>query len=139
MMTPRSVVKPDVGNRRGVGVMAFLLALVTAGALAHVAVRMHGIQIAYALGKERRTNTELGEQRRRLNIEIGMLKDPDRVIGVAREKLGMGPPAPENVVRLETGGLAGPTSAPAPAKAAGGKAAKPAGGKTSSKLAGGKA
>ena len=42
MMTPGSVVKPDIGNRRGVGVLAFLLALVTAGALAHVAVRMHG-------------------------------------------------------------------------------------------------
>ena len=55
---------------------------------------MHGIQIAYALGRERRTNTELAEQRRRLNIEIGMLKDPDRVIGIARDKLGMGPPAP---------------------------------------------
>ena len=36
MMGP--VVKPDLGNRRGVGVAAFLLALVTAGALAHVAV-----------------------------------------------------------------------------------------------------
>jgi cell division protein FtsL len=93
-MTP--IVKPDLGGRRGVGVWAFLLALCTAGALAHVAVRMHGIQIAYALGRERRTNTELEEQRRRLNIEIGMLKDPDRVIGIARDKLGMGPPAPEN-------------------------------------------
>jgi cell division protein FtsL len=139
MIGPGSVVKPDVGNRRGVGVLAFLLALVTAGALAHVAVRMHGIQIAYALGRERRTNTELGEQRRRLNIEIGMLKDPDRIIGVAHEKLGMGPPAPENVVRLEAGGLGNPAPAPAPSKAAGGKtAAKPAGGKTPSKLAGGK-
>ena len=88
------IVKPDLGNRRGVGVWAFLLALCTAGALAHVAVRMHGIQIAYALGRERRTNTELAEQRRRLNIEIGMLKDPDRVIGIAREQLRMAPAAP---------------------------------------------
>ena len=98
------------------GVWAFLLALCTAGALAHVAVRMHGIQIAYALGRERRTNTELEEQRRRLNIEIGMLKDPDRVIGIARDKLGMGPPAPENVVRLEPGGPA--RCQPAPRRAA---------------------
>jgi cell division protein FtsL len=105
------VVKPDLGNRRGAGVWAFLLALCTAGALAHVAVRMHGIQIAYALGRERRTNTELEEQRRRLNIEIGMLKDPDRVIGIARDKLHMGPPAPENVVRLAAGSLVRPAAA----------------------------
>ena len=119
-MTP-AIVKPDLGNRRGVGIWAFLLALCTVGALAHVAVRMHGIQIAYALGRERRINTELAEQRRRLNIEIGMLKDPDRVIGIAREKLGMGPPAPENVVRLDSGRLvpraAAPVAAPAPGKA----------------------
>jgi cell division protein FtsL len=112
--TLNPVVKPDLGNRRGVGVWAFLLALCTVGALAHVAVRMHSIQIAYALGRERRANTELEEQRRRLNIEIGMLKDPDRIIGIAREKLGMGPPAPENVVRLSSGSLTPPLAAAAP-------------------------
>ena len=97
------IVRTDVGNRRGVGVWAFSLALLTAGALAHVAVRMHGIQIAYELGRERRANTELEEQRRRLNIEIGMLKDPGRVVGIARDKLQMGPPAPADVVRLDPG------------------------------------
>jgi cell division protein FtsL len=97
------VVRTDVGNRRGVGVWAFSLALLTAGALAHVAVRMHGIQIAYELGRERCANTELEEQRRRLNIEIGMLKDPGRVVGIARDKLQMGPPAPADVVRLDPG------------------------------------
>jgi cell division protein FtsL len=117
-MTPGAIVKPDLGNRRGAGIWAFLLALCTAGALAHVAVRMHSIQIAYALGRERRTNTELEEQRRRLNIEIGMLKDPDRVIGIAREKLGMGPPAPENVVRLERGTLLRLPAAPPPSSGA---------------------
>jgi len=114
IVNPGAVVKPDIGNRRGAGVGAFLLALCTAGALAHVAVRMHSIQIAYALGRDRRTNTELEEQRRRLNIEIGMLKDPDRVIGIARETLRMGPPAPENVVHVGSGSLVRP---PAPAEA----------------------
>jgi cell division protein FtsL len=118
IVTPGAVVKPDVGNRRGAGVWAFLLALCTAGALAHVAVRMHGIQIAYALGRERRSNTELEEQRRRLNIEIGMLKDPDRVIGIARETLRMGPPASENVVRVGSGSLVRP-AAPAETVTAG--------------------
>ncbi len=93
----------DVANRRGVGVWAFTLALVTAGALAHVAVRMHGIQIAYDLGREKRVNSELLERQRSLIIEIGMLKDPGRVIGLAHDKLQMGPPAPANVIKLEPG------------------------------------
>jgi len=83
----------------GIGVGGFLLALATAGALMHVAVRMKAIEVAYALGKERKLNTELEEERRRLHIEIGMLKDPDRIVGLARDKLQMGPPAPGDIVR----------------------------------------
>ena len=52
-------VRPDLGGRRGIGVGAFVLALVTAGAMAHVAVRMKGIEVAYELGHERRT-AEIG-------------------------------------------------------------------------------
>jgi cell division protein FtsL len=98
-----------------VGVWAFLLALCTAGALTHVGVRMHSIQIAYALGKERKTNTQLQEQRRRLNIEIGMLKAPERIIGMARDELAMGPPAQSDVVRLGPGVTLQPAAAVAPA------------------------
>jgi hypothetical protein len=93
----------EVGNRRGVGVWAFALALLTAGALAHVAVRMHGIQIAYDLGREKRANAELLERQRSLTIEIGMLKNPGRIIELAHGKLQMGPPAPANVIKLRPG------------------------------------
>ena len=93
----------DVANRRGAGVWAFALALLTAGALAHVAVRMHGIQIAYDLGREKRVNSELLERQRSLIIEIGMLKNPGRVIGLAHDKMQMGPPAAANVIKLEPG------------------------------------
>jgi cell division protein FtsL len=91
------------GDRRGVGVGAFLLAVVTAGALTHVAVRLKGLEVAYALGHERRVAADLEEQRRRLQIEIGMLKDPGRVVMIARDKLKMGPPAPEAIRALGPG------------------------------------
>jgi len=100
-----AAVKADMGGRRGIGVGAFLLALVTAGAMAHVGVRMKGIEVAYDLGRERRINTQLEEERRRLNIEIGMLKDPGRVVSIARDKLKMGPPA--DIVRLAPGQILG--------------------------------
>jgi cell division protein FtsL len=106
----RAVVRTDVGHRSGIGVGAFVLALVTAGAMAHVGVRMKGIEVAYDLGREKRVNTQLEEERRRLNIEIGMLKDPGRVVAIARDKLKMGPPAPSDIVRLAPGQiLAAPT------------------------------
>jgi cell division protein FtsL len=100
-------VRPDLGGRRGIGVGAFLLALATAGAMAHVAVRMKGIEVAYDLGREKRVNTQLEEERRRLNIEIGMLKDPGRIVSLARDKLKMGPPAPTDIVRLAPGQVLG--------------------------------
>jgi cell division protein FtsL len=108
----------QTGRKRGIGVGAFLLALVTAGALAHVGVRMKGIEVAYDLGREKRVNTQLEEERRRLNIEIGMLKDPVRVVAIARDKLKMGPPAPTAIVRVVPGqalGALGPATEPAPA------------------------
>jgi cell division protein FtsL len=110
------VVHPDTGNRKGIGVSAFLLALVTAGAMAHVGVRMKGIEVAYDLGRERRINTQLEEERRRLNIEIGMLKDPVRVVSIARDKLKMGPPAQTDIVRLEPGQVLGAALASAVAE-----------------------
>jgi cell division protein FtsL len=84
-------------ERRGLGVGGVVLAIVTIGALAHVAVRIKSIEVAYALGRERHVATELEEQRRRLQIEIGMLKDPGRVVTIARDKLKMGPPDPDAI------------------------------------------
>ncbi len=126
--SPTSPILPAAlyGNppaKRGAGVWAFLLAIVTAGALAHVGVRIKALQVAYDLGSERRISTHLEEQRRRLQIEIGMLKDPGRVISIAREKLDMGPPAAEAIWRLGSAAMrqAPPKAAPAtsnPAKTA---------------------
>ena len=89
-----------------------MLAIVTAGALAHVAVRIKSLEVAYALGRERHVATELEEQRRRLQIEIGMLKDPGRVVLIARDRLKMGPPAPDAIVAL---GAIGSLTSVAPA------------------------
>ena len=114
--------------RKGIGVGAFLLAVVTAGALAHVAVRIKGLEVAYALGHERKVATDLEEQRRRLQIEIGMLKDPGRVVQFARDKLKMGPPAPDAIVALGAASsltTTAPLAPLTPAKGSAGAKAKP--------------
>jgi hypothetical protein len=126
-MAPPPMVVTGLARRRGIGVGGFLLGIVTVGALVHVAVRMKGIEVAYDLGRERKINTELEEQRRRLHIEIGMLKDPGRVVALARDRLNMGPPAAADIVRLEPGGrlnLRAVDAAP-PAKASGNRSDGP--------------
>jgi cell division protein FtsL len=122
-MTPVVQTGIETGARRGLGVGAFLLAVLTAGAMAHVGVRMKGIEVAYDLGREKRVNKQLEEERRRLNIEIGMLKDPVRVVTFARDTLKMGPPAPTDIVKLAPGQVLG---APAPEAAVPAKSKRPA-------------
>jgi cell division protein FtsL len=99
MTHPRNtVVDSSDGRRRlGVGLVALIVLGVTAVATAHVAVHAKRIEVAIALGKEERAFRELTEQRRHLEIEIGMLKDPARIIAIARDRLGMRPPAPVDI------------------------------------------
>jgi cell division protein FtsL len=92
------------------GLIGLVVLGVTLGAVAHVAVHAKRIEVAIALGKEERTYRVLIDERRHLEIEIGMLKDPARIIAIARDHLGMGPPAPTDIR--------------APARGAGGEAGK---------------
>ncbi len=102
MMPPAPQAKPliesgDARRRLNAGLIGLIVLGVTLGAIAHVAVHTKRIEIAIALGKEEHAFRELTLQRRQLEIEIGLLKDPARVIAIARDKLGMQPPAPENI------------------------------------------
>ncbi len=103
-MTPRgphTIVESGDGHRRlGTGLIGLIVLGVTLGATAHVAVHAKRIEVAIALGKEERAFRELTLQRRNLEIEIGMLKDPARVIAIARDRLGMRPPASEDIHSL---------------------------------------
>jgi cell division protein FtsL len=105
---PRPVVESGDGRRRlSAGLIGLVILGVTLGAVGHVAVHAKRIETALALGLEQRKLQELTLERRQLEIEIGMLKDPSRVIATARERLGMSPPRPEAIHALAAKGEAG--------------------------------
>jgi cell division protein FtsL len=85
------------GRRLSLGLIGLIVLGVTLGATAHVAVHAKRIEVAIALGKEERAFRELTLQRRHLEIEIGMLKDPARIIAIAHDQLGMRPPASADI------------------------------------------
>ncbi|HJX65810.1 MAG TPA: cell division protein FtsL [Polyangia bacterium] len=102
---PQAAALLDPGRHRqgaGLAVIAFVVLGLTLGALGHVAVHAKRLEVALALGEAERVHRELAEQRRHLEIEIGMLKDPSRVIAIARDQLLMQPAAPENIRRIGT-------------------------------------
>jgi cell division protein FtsL len=90
----------DLGRgkqRASLAVIAIIILVLTLGALGHVAVHAKRLEVALKLGEAERVHRELAEQRRHMEIEIGMLKDPGRVIAIARDQLQMRPAAPENI------------------------------------------
>jgi hypothetical protein len=71
-------------------VFCLVLLGLTLGALAHVAVHAKQVEVGLALGKERAAHDSLLAERRHLEIELGRLKDPVRLVRMAQE-MGMTP------------------------------------------------
>jgi len=100
----KAVVDPGVTKQGlSLGLIVLVVLGVTLGATAHVAVHAKRIEVAIALGKEERAFRELTLQRRHLEIEIGMLKDPARIISIARDQLDMRPPSPTDIHAIAAG------------------------------------
>lgn len=87
----------DPRRRLSISLIGLIVLGVTLGGTAHVAVHAKRIEVAIALGKEERIHRELTEEKQHLEIEIGMLKDPARIITIARDQLGMRPPLPSDI------------------------------------------
>jgi len=80
------------------GVLCVLLLLLTFGALGHVAVHIKHVEVALDLGEARRTEKHLLKQKRKLELEVGVLTNPGRILDIAQEKLGMAPPDVADIV-----------------------------------------
>jgi len=67
-------------------------------ALALVWVRLQVVHTGYELSTARQLERRLEQEQRELEIEIATRTSPRRLEEVARQRLGMGPPAPGQVV-----------------------------------------
>jgi hypothetical protein len=82
----RSLRAPRVSS----GVFCLVLLGLTLGALAHVAVHAKQVEVGLLLGRERAAHDALLAERRHLEIELGRLKDPARLVKFAQDT-GMTP------------------------------------------------
>jgi cell division protein FtsL len=91
-------------RRSGGALFCVLLLGLTLGALGHVAVQAQKNEVAAQLGREQAVYEALVTERRHRQIEIGRLKNPGRLVDLARARLGMTPqPAGIRVVRPPPG------------------------------------
>lgn len=70
---------------------------VTAAALAHVSLRLGVIRMAYTISEASSARRALEQKHRKLLIERSLLRSPERIERLARDKLGMRHPAPSQL------------------------------------------
>jgi cell division protein FtsL len=69
-----------------------------AGALGLVWIRLQVVHTGYDLSTARQLERKLEQQQRELELELTALTSPRRLEELARQRLGMGPPAPGQVM-----------------------------------------
>src|SRR5687768_11575059 len=72
----------------------------SAAFVAHLSLRMETVRLGYEVGRARREQRRLVEQRRLLSIEAATLREPERVEAVARGTLAMDVPEPARIVPI---------------------------------------
>jgi hypothetical protein len=84
-----------IGGRKRASSAVFLLALtgVTLAALGHVAVQAKTVEVALSLAAAREQHEELLAEQRRLELLVGELKDPGRLMAEGRKRGMIATPA----------------------------------------------
>lgn len=93
-------------NRRST--LIWILSLFVCGvgaALAHVSLRLGVIRTGYAIAEATRERQLLEEENRKLRLERSLLRSPERIERIAREKLGMTRPDPTQLRVVRPGAM----------------------------------
>jgi len=92
--------RPRPGEQRLALAIALGALMVVAVALLLVWVRLQAVDTGYQLSAARHLTHRLEQEQRELEIELATLTSPRRLELLARERLGMGPPTPGQIVSV---------------------------------------
>jgi len=92
--------KTVMATRRYLRQALSLLAIGVMLALIFVWARIQVIQLGYEVSRIRKEVTDLKRQHDLLSAEVGQLKSPDRLAGIASDRFGMRLPMGDEVVIL---------------------------------------
>jgi cell division protein FtsL len=79
-----------------------VFALTVGTAALHVGLRYRIVRVGYQIGERLREQRELEEEGRKLRLDLSMMRSPERVERLARERLGMVRPDPERIRVVRT-------------------------------------
>lgn len=93
------------GQRRSVRARALavfaLTAFFTSAALAHVWVRLQVVRLGYQISHETEREKRLLQVHRKLQVERALLRSPERLERLARDRLNLTMPDPSTIGRLK--------------------------------------
>ena len=104
MNGPRTAGPRFMGARARGGTLLLIVgcaALLTIGALFFVWQRYQFVRLGFEVGALRHRQAALQERIEPLEVEAQYLARPERIEAIARERLGMRPPHPEQVIEIE--------------------------------------
>jgi cell division protein FtsL len=78
-----------------------LMAFFTFAALAHVWVRLQIVRLGYGISRETDQEKDLQQALRKLEVERALLRNPERLERLAREKLSLRLPDPSVIQSLK--------------------------------------
>ncbi len=89
-----------VPRRRTTALWIFIMAIFISEMLVYTWSRLQCIQVGYEISAEEERHTELISIQKNLRIELARLKSPERIAIIAKERLGLFPPSPEQIISI---------------------------------------
>jgi cell division protein FtsL len=95
--------RPPVRSTRSRALALFAVTVFfTSAALAHVWVRLQVVRIGYQISHETEREKRLLQTHRKLQVERALLRSPERLERLARERLNLTMPDPGTIGRLKS-------------------------------------
>lgn len=93
---------PPVRSQRARALALFAVTVFfTSAALAHVWVRLQVVRLGYQISHETEREKRLQQVHRKLQVERALLRSPERLERLARERLSLTMPDPGTIQRLK--------------------------------------
>ena len=90
----------QIQRRRVIGLWIFIMVIFITELLVYTWSRLQCIQAGYGISNETGKQKELIAIQKNLKIELARLKSPKRISKIAKERLGMAPPSPEQIISI---------------------------------------
>ena len=78
-----------------------ILSLFISEQLIYTWARVQCVNVGYEINEASRKNFELSTVKKNIQIELARLKSPERISKIAKERLGLATPTPEQVIVVQ--------------------------------------